>query len=106
MFPGKSSSAELPSSGILCCSVNQAPRSMSRQRSLQNGRYDDVVDHSTGRRHVGHFTVVATDEIWQSGATCELKRHVALDVDRPAGGIHPAKESDGAAMLTTADLGK
>ncbi len=32
---------------------------MSRQRSLQKGRYWDAGDHSTSRRHVGHLTVVA-----------------------------------------------
>jgi hypothetical protein len=34
---------------------------MSRQRSLQNGRYADASDHSTGRPQVGHFTKVAID---------------------------------------------
>jgi hypothetical protein len=49
----------LGSSGILCCSLTQAPRSISRQRSLQKGRYGDFSDHSTGRRQVGHFTWIA-----------------------------------------------
>jgi len=34
---------------------------MSRQRSLQNGRYTDASDHSTGRPQVGHFTAGAID---------------------------------------------
>jgi hypothetical protein len=34
---------------------------MRRQRSLQNGRYADASDHSTGRPQVGHFTLVAID---------------------------------------------
>jgi hypothetical protein len=34
---------------------------MSRQRSLQNGRYTEAGDHSTGRRQVGHLTMVAIE---------------------------------------------
>jgi hypothetical protein len=34
---------------------------MSRQRSLQKGRYTDAGDHSTGRRQVGQLTIVAID---------------------------------------------
>jgi len=39
------------SSGILCCSVSHAPKSIKRQRSLQKGRYADSGDQGTGRRH-------------------------------------------------------
>ena len=55
----RGSSALADSSGILCCSVSQAPISMSRQRSLQKGRNCDAADHSTSRRHVGHLTIEA-----------------------------------------------
>ena len=43
--------------GDACFSVIHAPRSISRQRSLQNGRHFASADHSTGRWHVGHGNV-------------------------------------------------
>ena len=43
--------------GILCSSAAQAPRSMSLQRSEQNGRLRLVAFHSTGAPQVGHSTV-------------------------------------------------
>ena len=42
---------------ITCLSVIHAPRSISLQRSLQNGRNGDASDHSTGRWQVGQGTV-------------------------------------------------
>ncbi|OAE12866.1 hypothetical protein AZH11_09920 [Pseudomonas simiae] len=43
--------------GILCSSDAQAPRSISLQRSEQNGRLGLVAVHSTGAPQVGHSTV-------------------------------------------------
>ena len=37
------------------CSVSQAPRSISRQRSLQNGR-NGALSHSSSRWQVGQLT--------------------------------------------------
>jgi hypothetical protein len=42
---------------MACFSAAQAPRSISLQRSLQNGRQGDFSDHSTGRSQVGQGTV-------------------------------------------------
>jgi hypothetical protein len=39
------------------CSLTHAPRSISLQRSLQNGRNGEAADHSTGRWQVGQATV-------------------------------------------------
>ena len=54
-----SDEAAISSPGIACFSVIQAPRSMSLQRSLQNGRNGEASDHSTGRWQVGQLTTVA-----------------------------------------------
>jgi hypothetical protein len=45
------------SPGIARWPEAQAPKSMSLQRSLQNGRQRDVSTHSTGRLQVGQGTV-------------------------------------------------
>ena len=45
------------SPGIECCSLIQAPKSINRQRSLQNGRHFDAADHSTGLLQVGQAKV-------------------------------------------------
>ena len=47
------------SPAMLRFSLNQAPRSASLQRSLQNGRHGETLDHSTDRSQVGHLTIVA-----------------------------------------------
>ena len=44
------------SSGMERSSENQAPRSISLQRSLQNGRHSDCGFHSTSRLQVGQWT--------------------------------------------------
>ena len=44
------------SPGIACFSAAHAPRSMSLQRSVQNGRHGEASDHSTGRLQVGQGT--------------------------------------------------
>jgi len=49
--------AEISSPGIVRCSLTHAPRSISLQRSLQNGRNGDSGDHSTGRWQVGQGTM-------------------------------------------------
>jgi hypothetical protein len=41
---------------MLRSSLSQAPRSMSRHRSLQNGRKGETLDHSRSRPQVGHLT--------------------------------------------------
>jgi hypothetical protein len=46
----------ISSPGITCFSLAHAPRSMSLQRSLQNGRNGEAGDHSTGRWQVGQET--------------------------------------------------
>jgi hypothetical protein len=51
-----SSSSESP--GMLCASVAQAPRSISLQRSEQNGRLGLCGPHSTGELQVGQVTRV------------------------------------------------
>ena len=43
------------SSGIACFPESQAPRSISWQRSLQNGR-NGALSQSRSRWHVGHLT--------------------------------------------------
>ena len=53
---GESSSEPTLSPGIACFSDAHAPRSMSLQRSVQNGRQGDDSDHSTGRLQVGQGT--------------------------------------------------
>ena len=49
-------SASASSPGIACSSENQAPRSMRRQRSLQNGRHGDSGDQVTGLPQLGQAT--------------------------------------------------
>lgn len=49
-------SASASSPGIACSSENQAPRSMRRQRSLQNGRHGDSGDQATDLPQVGQAT--------------------------------------------------
>ncbi len=41
------------------CSVSHAPKSISLQRSLQNGRNGEASDHSMDRPQVGHLTRAA-----------------------------------------------
>src|SRR5271154_6466344 len=41
-----------------------------------------------------------------SGATSQSKRYIHFDVYGAARGVEPIQESDGAAMLAAADLGK
>jgi hypothetical protein len=50
--------SSMGSPGITLRSLAQAPRSMSLQRSLQNGRQGEAADHSTERLQVGQETVV------------------------------------------------
>jgi hypothetical protein len=45
---------------MLYFSAAHAPKSISLQRSEQNGRKRDASVHSTSRPQVGHFTTVAT----------------------------------------------
>src|ERR1700692_2766085 len=101
-----SSVAAADSSGILCCSLNHAPRSMSRHRSLQKGRYTEAGDHSTGRRQVGHLKMVVIEICPDSGAARQMKRYIHFNVHGTAGGIQPVQKSNGATMLAAADLGK
>ena len=49
------SSTGAGSPGMARCSVSQAPRSISRQRSLQNGR-NGALSHSSSRWQVGQLT--------------------------------------------------
>src|SRR5690606_23038755 len=57
---GPASGSSPASPGMARWPDAHAPRSMSLQRSLQNGRYGDSSDHSTSRPQVGHRTVVMT----------------------------------------------
>ena len=82
-------------------SLNHAPRSMSRQRSLQNGRNGESADHSTGRSHVGHFTIGAAID---SGAAGEHEGNVVLGLHGSLTHIRPGEESQAAAMMAAADL--
>lgn len=51
-----SPSTSASSPGMACSSENQAPRSIRRQRSLQNGRQRDSGDHATGLPQLGQET--------------------------------------------------
>ena len=55
------------SSAIPRCSLIQAPRSISRQRSLQNGRHGNASVHSTGRLQVGQKTTRGATAISSAG---------------------------------------
>src|SRR5690606_33690824 len=44
--------------GSANCSDAQAPRSICRQRALQNGRYGLLVAYTLGPPQAGHFTVL------------------------------------------------
>ena len=44
------------SSDIVYVSLAHSPKSINRQRSLQNGRNFDMLDHSSSCLHVGHLT--------------------------------------------------
>ena len=45
---------------MACFSLAHSPKSIKRQRSLQNGRKLDAVDHSTSFLQVGHLTDLLT----------------------------------------------
>src|SRR6185437_12312425 len=53
--PSAPPSTGAASLGMACFSDSHAPRSINRQRSLQNGRYGELAQ-SISRRQVGHLT--------------------------------------------------
>jgi hypothetical protein len=72
-------------------SLNHAPRSMSRQRSLQNGRNGESADHSTERSHVGHFTIGAAIDQVQQVSTKETSSSACTGRWRTSGQVRNRK---------------
>ena len=90
------------STTIRACSLIQAPRSISRQRSLQNGRHGDASVHSTGRLQVGQGTTLGATAA--SRARCQRERHIRGGLYRSRGGVLPDEETHAAAVVAAADL--
>src|SRR6202022_18996 len=82
--------------GIARCSESQAPRSIRRQRSLQNGRKGDV-DQSISRLQVGHLTRGGLI----SCAAAENERHVLLRLRRARRQAIPFQKSHTATVVAT-----
>ena len=114
-IPPASPVSGVSSPGIARCSLIHAPRSIRRQRSLQNGRYGEVDDHSIGFGRSGmknsHAADSGADDAqWRqapacvSGAERQRERHVLGRLHGMRGGVLPEQEAHAAAVMAAADL--
>jgi hypothetical protein len=65
---------------MTCFSLAHAPKSISLQRSLQNGRHGAAGDHSTSRLQVGH-------DAMRLRARRQQERHIVSGLCGPHGDV-------------------
>src|SRR6185312_9537392 len=105
--PPVSSCGTALSPGIARCPETHAPRSIRRQRSLQNGR-KRACSQSRSRLQVGHLMrpgLIRESLNASLSTTTQNERDVFLSLRRPAGEPIPGQKTHVATVVAAADLG-